>query len=409
MSVTVASNRVFNAALFTQAVRKRNFTNLMVEGAPKRVKGKNKHSAQTSAQMPIVRVTDLSKVGGDTVDVDIVHQLTGKPTMGDKKLEGRGESMTTASMSMKIDQGRHMVDSGGKMAQQKTRHGLEQMARMLLSDNYFGRLTDETTLYHLAGARGSSMDVDSIVPLANDPEFADIIVNPLTPPTFDRHFYGGDASSLDSLDASDVFSLTDVERMRLAIDEMDAMRLQPIKYKDDLLADEDPLYVLYLTPRQFYDFKQTTSHKDLQSLMSNAMRRSSGFKHPLFMGDCFLWEGILIKKLPGKYVEFAAGQGVDVCTDTDAAQVTTVAPGVKVHRSILLGGQALAHAFGNAGTLDGPDAGFVGMTKKKVDHDNGTEISIRWMDGKKKIRFADKNGRINDHGVMVLDTAVSSL
>ena len=404
---TVASNRAFNAALFTEATRNRNFTNLMTEGAPKKAKGGKGTSAQTSSHMPIVRVTDLTKVAGNEVEVDVVHQLAGSPTMGDRKLEGRGESMTTASMDMKIDQGRHLVNAGGKMAQQRTKHKLEGIARTLLSDNYFSRLTDETTLYHLAGARGSLLDSDMIVPLASHDEFSEIVVNPLAPPTYDRHYFANDEAGLDALDSSDVFSLGDVERVRLGIDEMPSMRMQPIKYKDDVLADEDPLYVQYLTPRQFYDFKQTTSHKDLQTLMSNAMRRTSGFRHPLFMGDCFLWEGILIKKMPGKFVEFAAGHVVDVSTNTNNAQVTTVTPTVKVHRSIVLGGQALAHAFGNSGTVDGPDAGFIGMTKENTDHDNSTEISIRWMDGKKKIRFADKNGRVNDHGVIVLDTAVS--
>jgi hypothetical protein len=48
------------------------------------------------------------------------------------------------------------------------------------------------------------------------------------------------------------------------------------------------------------------------------------------------------------------------------------------------------------------------MHTEKTDHENGTETSIRWMSGMKKIRFADKFGRMNDNGIIALDTAVSA-
>ncbi len=405
MGTTVKSNKVFNAALFNEAVRSHNFTNLLTDGAPQAIPGKA--SKQTSKGAPIVRITDLSKAAGDEVEVDIYHQLAGRPTMGDRKLEGRGETLTSASMGLKILQGRHMVDAGGKMAQQRTKHNLQQIARGLLSsDNYFGRLTDQTTLIHLAGARGTNLAADDIVPLASDAEFSEILVNGVLPPTYDRHFLGGDATSVDTLDAADKLTLDVVEAMRLTIDEMDTMRLQPIRLANDPGVDADPLYVLYVSPRQMYDFKQTTSHKDLQTLISNAHNRVKGWNHPLFMGECFMWEGILIKKM-NRFVEFDVGSTVNVSQNNSAATITQATTGVKMHRGILLGAQALAHGFGNVGKQDGSDAGYIGMTEEETDHGNSKEIAIRWMDGKKKIRFADKNGRVNDHGVMVVDTAVS--
>ncbi|EOV3367891.1 DUF4043 family protein, partial [Edwardsiella ictaluri] len=51
--------------------------------------------------------------------------------------------------------------------------------------------------------------------------------------------------------------------------------------------------------------------------------------------------------------------------------------------------------------------GFFGYHEERTDHDNGREISIRWINGLKKIRFRQKNGRVQDHGVMVVDSAVS--
>ena len=49
------------------------------------------------------------------------------------------------------------------------------------------------------------------------------------------------------------------------------------------------------------------------------------------------------------------------------------------------------------------------MFEEKTDHDNATELSVRWMGGLQKIRFKQKNGNIQDHGCMALDTAVSPI
>lgn len=411
MGTTVKSNSLFNTALFADMARQPTFTNLLVDTADMTIKKKDGDiRGQSGKGAPIIRVTDLSKVAGDEVEVDVFHMLNQAPTMGDRKLEGRGETLTSASMGLKILQGRHMVDPGGKMAQQRTKHQLKAIARNELAGKggYYGRLSDETTLYHLAGARGTREATNLIVPLANHADFNDILVNEITPPTFDRHFYGGDATSIETIDSADIFTLDTVEDMRLFIDEQDSMVMQPIKFSKDSMMDEDPLYVLYLTPRQFADFKKTTSAKDWQSMQAAASKRVSSLSgSPIFSGDCYYWEGILIKKMT-RWVSFNAGDTVDVCTNTNAATVAQQTAGENIHRGILLGAQALAHAFGNVGSTGGSDAGYVGTTEQMVDHDNGIEISCRWMDGKKKIRFKDKNGRLNDQGVMVVDTAVSA-
>lgn len=405
MGTVTRSNKIFNAALFSEYSRQHSFTNLLTGDAPTAAKGKSSQK-QTDPHAPIVRVSDLSKQAGDEVEIDVIHKLRGTPTMGDRKLEGRGENMTTATMGLKITQGRHMVDAGGKMAQKRTKHNLQQSARTLLGDNYYHDLEDQVLLYHLAGARGTMYDTDSIIPLEDHPEFNELMVNELMAPTYDRVGYGGDATSIDTLDATDLFSLDSVEQLRLRLDEMASMRIPSIKFKDDKMANESPLYVQYVSPRQLYDMKQSASQKDLNMMMANAMNRQKGFSHPIFMGECYMWEGILIKKMP-RWVEFAAGAKVDVSNNNNSASVSQQTAGVKVHRSILLGGQAIANAYGNVGK-GSDDKGYFGMTEKEVDHGNSKEISISWMNGKKKIRFADKDGRINDHGIFVMDTAVSA-
>lgn len=399
-----AANKIFNAALFTQATRGNNFTNLLTDKAPQVVdKNKADPTKQTSAGAPIVRVTDLSKTKGDEVTMDLFHELRGRPTMGDRKLSGRSESLTTSQFAAKINQGRHVVDSGGKMTQQRTMHDLVRVANAMLSP-YYMKLADQITHIHLAGARGTDLS-DWLVPLVGDDEFQDILVNPVTPPTFDRHFYANDATSLDTLDSTDKFSLRDIDRMRLALDEM-ANPIQPIKFKDDPMSEENPFFVFYASPRQWFDFNQSTDAATLRTLQSNAIARGNYFKNPIFTGESFLWNNILIKKAR-RPITFATGTNVTVCTNSADAATTTKTVGVNVDRGILLGAQALADMYGMSGSSANGGYHFSTSTEK-TDHGNAMEHAICWMNGKAKIRFKGVNGFISDHGVIVLDSARSN-
>lgn len=403
-SGSAAANKLFNAAIFTQCTRGNNFTNLMTDNAPKSVDAnKADPSKQTQPGAPIVRVTDLAKAKGEEVTMDLYHELKGRPTMGDRKLAGRGESLTSSQFSAKINQGRHMLDSGGKMTQQRTMQDLVRIANSMLAP-YYMKLADETTHVHLAGARGTDT-AGWILPEVGDSELAEVLVNPLVPPTFDRHFYGGDATSLATLDSTDKFRLADIDRLRLAIDEM-ANPLQPIKFAGDPAAEDNPFFVYYATPRQWYDINQSADATMIRTLQANALARGAQFKHPLFTGDCWLWNNILIRKAR-RPITFNAGTVVTVCTNTAAAATSTSTCAVKTDRGLLLGAQALADIYGQSGKAS--EGGYHFSTNtEETDHQNAKEHSISWMNGKAKIRFTGVDGRVNDHGVIVLDTARSS-
>jgi N4-gp56 family major capsid protein len=398
-----AANKLFGAGLFTQTTRTNTFTNLLTDAAPKSVdKNKVDPSTQTAPGAPIVRVSDLSKTKGDEVTMDLFHELKGRPTMGDRKLAGRAESITSSQFTAKINQGRHVVDSGGKMTQQRTVQDLVRVANSMLSP-YYMKLSDEITHIHLAGARGTD-EGGWITPLSSDEEFADMLVNPVTPPTFDRHFYGNNATSLSDLDSTDKFSLRDVKRIRLALDEM-ANPIQPIKFKDDPMSEDNPFFVLYVTPRQWFDLGETTEMAAYRTMQSNALARGNYFKNPIFTGDAILSENILIRKAK-RPITFAAGTSVSVCTNTANAATTNVTAAVATDRAILLGAQALADMYGMSGSSANGGHHF-SMKTEKTDFDNALEHAICWMNGKAKIRFKGVNGYVSDHGVMVLDTARS--
>lgn len=397
---TAQANKLYQVALFTAANRNRSMVNILTEQqeAPKAVSPDKKSTKQTSAGAPVVRITDLKKERGDEVSFSIMHKLSKLPTMGDQRIEGRGEDLSRADFSLRIDQGRHLVDAGGRMSQQRTKFNLASSARTLLG-TYFNDLQDQCAVVHLAGARGDFMADDVIVPLASHRDFKEIMINDVMPPTHNRHFFGGDATSLEAVDSSDVFSLSLVDNMALFIDEM-AHPLQPVRLKGDELYGEDPYYVLYVTPRQWNDWYTSTSGKDWSQMMVRAVNRSKGFNHPLFKGECAMWRNILVRKYAGMPIRFYTGSRVWISNNNLAATTQQIEVKTNIDRAMLLGAQALANAYGQK------DGGHFNLVQKKTDMDNRTEIAINWINGLKKIRFEDKTGRMQDHGVIAVDTAV---
>ena len=394
------ANKLMQVALFTEAQRSESLINMLTDEAPKTAKivGGGK---QTSHTAPVVRVTDLTKNAGDEVDMQIVHQLSGRPTMGDKKISGRLESLSFADFSLKINQARHGVDAGGKMSQKRTKHDLRATARTMLSDGYYGRLLDQIGFTHLAGARGDHMAADIILPLASDEEFAEIMVNAVKAPTYERHFFGGDATTFGGIDAADVFNLGCVDDIALYLDEM-VNPIQPIKMAADPSGGE-PLYLLMVTPRQWNNFYTSSSGKDWNAMLASSVERGKGFNHPLFRGQSAMWRNILVKPYKGMPIRFNQGSTVNVCTanSTDGAE-TQVTAATTIDRAILLGAQALANAFGS-----GKEGGAFNLNEEQTDHKNATELVISWMNGLAKLRYKQKNGYVQDHGCMVLDTAVT--
>ena len=393
------SAKIFGAALLSFTRRKNTFVNMMTGAAPKSIsKDGNNGKNQTEKGAPIIRIEDLASNAGTSAEMDLFHNFNGLPTMGDRKIAGRGEDLSKTIFEVEIDQGRKLADSGGKMAQKRTNPELLAVAKDLLSI-YYNDLSDEIAMFHLAGARGSFTGDDMIVPFDTHEEFAEIMVNPVTPPTFDRHLYGGNATSIDTIDAADILTLEKIDDIALILEEQENP-IRHITFEADQMANESPFYLLFVTPRQWRDLYASATTKKLQELQAAASRRGQGFNHPVFKGDVIQWRNILIRQYR-KPVRFYSGDSVTVSNNDNAATTQVLTAGVDIDRAILLGGQALALAFGNVGS-----GTHFNMTTKKVDHDNARETVIVWMNGLKKVRVEQKSGRINDFGCMVIDTAV---
>jgi N4-gp56 family major capsid protein len=393
--------KVYSAACFATVQQQPGFMNLLSGPAPKDADAQAKLKGQTSPDMPIVKITDLSKGAGDTVTVDLFNIIQGKPVMGDKKMAGKMMSLSSSTMDMRIDQYRGGVDSGGKMTQKRTTHNLRGIAMASIT-GWGTRMEDQICLVHLAGARGSQNHADWVVPLAADSDFTSIMVNSVKAPTYNRHFYAGDATALDNIDTSDLLDLPTIDRIAATMQESD-VPLQPIKLKDDKYGWDDPIWLMLVTWRQWHYLQTRTGEKAWRTFLEKAYKRWEGAKHPLFYGDVGLWANILIRPVKRIAIRFAAGDVVTVATSADTYTETTKTCAVDTDRALLLGAQALCKAYGSHGTSDY----HYNWHEELVDKGNSVEFTLAAMGGCAKTRFKVLTGgaqKDTDHGVAVIDS-----
>ncbi len=395
------ARKIYSVGLFTRVQHAPGFMNLISGEMPKEGSFAAKTKGQTSPDYPIVKAGDLAKGAGDTVSIDLFNILQGKPVMGDTRIEGRMMQLTYSSMDVRIDQVRGGADSGGRMTQKRTVHNLRNISMAGLQA-WMQRLEDQTALVQLAGARGSQNTTDWVVPLASDPDFNSIMVNSVKAPTKNRQFYANDATAPDNIGTNDALTLQDIDRIVASLRESPVV-LQSVKIKGDDRAWNDPLWVMFVTERQWLYLQARTGQTTWRQAVQYAFeRKSSGVKHPLFDAyETIMWNGVLIKRMNRYAIRFNSGDSVTYDTggaDGGTYTEATATTGQPVDRAIIVGAQALAKAYGKSASDY-----FYDWSEKEVDHGNSIETVCAAMCGSSKIRFKI-DGADTDFGVAVIDS-----
>ena len=414
--IPVVRSRLF----MTEVMNGNSLPNLLRENGTELVPddGTSTTRKEAGKHAPIVSVNDLAKgnINGDTVRITIGHHLTNEPTMCCDTMEGREEEMSEADFELSINQTRHGVKGGCTMDVVRLGKETFMQAKPLLRD-YYLNLEQERTIYHLSGARGHAYQMDKhILPLDTSPKFAKAMINCVTPPTHCRHFWGGDGErksfdgeAASAISASDILTLESIAALKAAMDEA-THPLMPVRWGEN--DQGDPMYVLLVSPRQWMTMQKTADAKQFQQLIAMALARANGCgNHPIFKGNCLMFEDILVKKVD-RLVSFLPGKPIEVSNDDDCAsthiEYMPIDNRFAVHRAVLLGGQALAEAYGSVADAGGQTLGKLNFKffTEAYDGDDKHRTHIKWMSGMKKIRFPSKSGRVYDRGVAVLDTAV---
>ena len=395
------ARKVYSVGLFTRVQHAPGFMNLISGEMPKEGSFASKSKGQTSPDYPIVKAGDLAKGAGDTVTIDLFNILQGKPVMGDRRIAGRMMPLTYSSMDVRIDQCRGGADSGGRMTQKRTSHALRDISMAGLQA-WMQRLEDQSALVHLAGARGTQLTSDWVVPLQADADFSEIMVNPVKAPTRNRYFAANDATTPADIGTNDALTLQDIDRIVAQLRESPVV-MQSVRIKGDERAWNDPLWVMFVTERQWLYLQSRTSQTAWRQAVQNAFeRKSGGIKHPLFDAyETIMWNGVLIKRLNRYAIRFATGDsvlmdtgGADGLTYTESAVQATQ----PVDRAIIVGAQAMAKAYGRSASDY-----FYNWSEELVDHENSVETVAASMSGSAKIRFKI-DGADTDFGVAVVDS-----
>lgn len=404
------------AGLFFQSMQRNGVLNSMAGKVPRGEAGVAEGlRKQSTTDMPIVRCEDLTRGKGDEVEFHFVQPVNAYPIMGNEIAEGKGVGINLDNTRVRVNQVRFPVDLGNAMTDIRSPVEFRKIGRPIaqsLIDSY----QDQVTLTHLAGARGFHNNSEWRIPTADHPKFAEMAVNPVKAPSKNRHFIAdGDAikpfalSSTDvDLAATDLLTMDTVDSIRTVIESI-ALPPPAIKLPEDKMASDSPLRCLLVSPAQYHSFAADPNFRQFQA--SALARASKAGNHPLFAGEVGLWNGILISKM-AKPIRFYAGDKIKYCaahdseTESDALVPTSFGTTHAVDRALLLGGQALAQAFGKS-----KHGGMPFFWKEKsFDHDDKDELLIGAILGMMKLRWlveqGDGTSHYTDHGVIAIDTAV---
>lgn len=423
---------VQSAVIMRETLRLPTMFNMLSRNAKTMVTTTPESRSESDKEAPIVVVNDLTKGHGTEVEVYLHHDITGEPIMGTKEAQGRGSLRSRSKDKVKIDRYTKPVKDGDVYSWSERGYHLKQFNKSDLG-KYYRQLDDQLLVYHMAGARGHHVAKDTHVPLEAAQTFAEIMVNPLNPPTAyaggdgteSRHFFVGGKDSVSGgaspLTKADMLTLGDIRHLKVVVEEM-ANPPEPIDLSpDDDPLRYDPLYAFFISPRGWEDLSRDTDTKEFEKLRAMAIEQAkiiaggANGVHPIFRGDCIMVDRVLIRKMPYP-VRFMPGMKVKMADPTRKnltiiEQMIAANADYCVERGLWVGGQGIAMAFGNtmagAKLAEGENATSRNfrLLEDKYDFGRKSETAIEWVKGMKKITFQTQDGVDIDRGIIACDYA----
>jgi hypothetical protein len=416
------ANKQYSKALAAMAVRMPTPLKMLSGPMSTEDSAMRKLKQQTTTDMPIVRIDELTKGPGDVVQIDCAHVVKLRPVMGDQNAEGRGAALKYSSQDIKIDMATLPVSAGGKMTQQRTPHNMRSNALMQLKGG-MPRFRWQRAQAMLAGERGVQDGSDWILPLSTDPEFADMMINTIKAPTYNRHYVASGATlvqgglQLGSIISTDTMKLSMIDELAALWEEM-ATKMAPIMIPGDPAAGDDPIKGVLMIDPLVWDtlITDNTANNNIRTFEVAAMKRAEygNLKaHPLFSGSPILWNGILMRKMStGIRMNSSGSTNVVLVanrlTATESAQTINAAlgAGFQVARSLFLGAQALGCASGANQTSEETYT----LLENRTNFQRNLEFAGEIIGAEQKLRFTlpNFNGDLEptDFGVLVIDSVV---
>lgn len=323
----------------------------------------------------IHRQTELSKGKGDRITFGIRMQLVGAGFTENQIAEGNGESLSTYSDSLLINELGHVVGvkSENTIDQQRVPFNLREEARDGLADWYAKRFS----VAFFNQVCGNTVQTDVRFTGLNPVVAATRIIRQASR-TDDASLTSADVFTLSMLDKAKEMATTQTPKMR------------PVRIKGggnghghgdgrrDYNSVMTDMYVAYLHPYQVTDMRTNTSTGQWQDLVKAAYQGQGSTNNPIFTGAIGVYNGIIMRS------SFDLPFGVS----NAGAVVPTVV------RGVLLGGQAAMMAFGQRGSVN-----KYRWNEELFDHKRRLEVSAWTIHGIKKTTYNSL-----DYGSIVMST-----
>ncbi len=314
--------------------------------------------------------TETSKGKGDQVTYGLRMQLAGAGFTENQLAEGNGESLTTYSDALLINELGHVVGvkSEDTIDQQRVNFNLRDEAKMGLSDWYAKRYS-VAFFNQVCGYT-----------LQSDVRFTGL--NATIAPSSSRIIRQSTRASDDLLVAGDTFTIDLIDKAKEAAITA-TPKIRPINVvgmtqgKRDYNKTLTDKYVMYMHPYQITDMRRNTSTGQWLDL-TKAADTGRGYGGKIYTGAIGEYNGVILRSSFDVTNGISAG-GVLVST---------------VNRAVLLGGQACAMAFGQKNSMN-----KYRWNEELFDHKRRLEVSAWTIHGLKKIQFNSV-----DYGTVVVST-----
>lgn len=318
----------------------------------------------------IHRKTELDKGPGDKVTYGIRMQLSGAGFTENQLAEGNGESLTTYSDSLVINELGHVVGvkSENTIDQQRVPFNLREEAKGGLSDWWAKRYS--VTFFNQVC--GYTVTTDTRYTGLQAVLAATRVIRQSTRAN-DESLVATDTFTIDLIDKAKEAAVVAVPKIRPV-----SVSGKTADGRRDYNATLTDKYVMYLHPYQVTDLRKNTSTGQWLDITKAAYTGLGTTKNPIYSGAIGEYNGVILRQA------FDVTNGVS-STGTDA-------PNVK--RAVLLGGQAAMIGFGQKNS-----ASKFRWNEELFDHKRRLEVSAWSIFGLKKTQYNS-----NDYGVVVVAT-----
>jgi N4-gp56 family major capsid protein len=323
----------------------------------------------------IHRKTETSKGTGDKVTYGLRMQLSGAGFTENQLAEGNGESLTTYSDSLTINELGHVVSvkSENTIDQQRVPFNLREEAKGGLAEWYAKRFS-VAFFNHVCGY---VVQTDTRFTGLNAVVAATRIIRQ-SGRASDDLLVAGDTFTIDLIDKAKEAAIVATPKIRpvtIAGGGGQGMGRSGLRDYNRTLTDK---YVVYLHPYQVTDMRKNTSTGQWLDIQKAALMGGRETGNMIYSGAI------------GEYNSVIMRQAYDVTTGVSAT--TTDAPNVR--RAVLLGGQSCMIGFGKRGSEN-----KYRWNEELFDHKRRLEVSAWTIHGLKKTVYNSL-----DYGTIVIAT-----